>query len=116
MPFYLAPYIGSGTQQDRCRPLGSEQPGWSAIDLRPDGGATPLGGGMNLCLLYLPLADPDSRLSQIADTASETLLPATISRMANLLGIARPAQQRLLRARLPRRVRRVPRLPRQARR
>ena len=36
MHHYLAPYIGSGILLDPFRPRGSEQPGWSAIDLRPD--------------------------------------------------------------------------------
>lgn len=38
MPLYLAPYIGLGTARDPCRPRGSDQPGWSSIDLRATGG------------------------------------------------------------------------------
>jgi len=34
---YLAPYVGAGKPLDPFRPRGSEQPGWAAIDLRPDG-------------------------------------------------------------------------------
>ena len=40
MPFYLSEYIGTGTKQDPFRPVGSDQPGASSIDIRPDGGAT----------------------------------------------------------------------------
>lgn len=36
MHLYLAPYVGAGTVMDPFRPRGSEQPGWSAIDLRYD--------------------------------------------------------------------------------
>lgn len=54
MPLYLSRYVGSGRKGDPCRPLGSEQPGWSAIDLRPDGGRTRDGNGLNACLLWLP--------------------------------------------------------------
>ena len=37
MHYYLAPYVGVGSHADPFRPRGSEQPGWSAIDLRPNG-------------------------------------------------------------------------------
>jgi len=33
---YLAGYRGNGSEDDPFTPIGSEQPGWSAIDLRPD--------------------------------------------------------------------------------
>lgn len=49
---YLASYVGRGTWLDCYRPRGSEQPGWSAIDLRPD--ASLLDGH---CLVSLPVRD-----------------------------------------------------------
>lgn len=73
MPIYLSTYIGSGTLTDPCRPVGSDQPGWSAIDLRADGGATRDGNGLNACLLSLPVADPDPRLYQLASAKGEDL-------------------------------------------
>lgn len=73
MPIYLSRYIGSGTLTDPCRPVGSDQPGWSAIDLRADGGATRDGNGLNACLLSLPVADPDPRLYQLASAKGEDL-------------------------------------------
>lgn len=73
MPIYLSEYIGSGTLTDPCRPVGSDQPGWSAIDLRADGGATRDGNGLNACLLSLPAADADPRLYQLASGKGEDL-------------------------------------------
>lgn len=73
MPHYLSSYIGAGTRDDLCRPLGSDQPGWSAIDLRADGGATPKGNGLNACLLYLPVADNQRGLYQLSDAKGETV-------------------------------------------
>jgi hypothetical protein len=34
--YYLAPYIGLGTDRNPFRPLGSDATDWTAIDLRPD--------------------------------------------------------------------------------
>lgn len=73
MPIYLSEYIGSGTTLDRFRPRGSDQPGWSAIDLRADGGATLDGNGLKYCLLHLPVADSDPRLYKLADVKGENL-------------------------------------------
>lgn len=73
MPIYLSEYIGSGRAGDLFRPRGSEQPGWAAIDLRPDGGATLGGGGLNRCLLSLPAPDPDARLYQLATEKGENV-------------------------------------------
>jgi hypothetical protein len=73
MPIYLSEYIGSGTTLDRFRPRGSDQPGWSAIDLRADGGATLDGNGLKYCLLHLPVADSDPRLYKLADVKGEDL-------------------------------------------
>ena len=65
MAFYLAPYIGAGTRDDPFRPRGSDQPGWSAIDLRPDPSRLD-GGGLSACLLFLPQPSLDSRLDLVA--------------------------------------------------
>ena len=84
MPFYLAPYIGAGTRDDPFRPRGSDQPGWSAIDLRPDASRLD-GGGLSACLLYLPQPSLDSRLDLVAldpaDTIGSVLRSTLVSRL-----------------------------------
>lgn len=62
--FYLSTYVRESFHgRDLWRPRGSEQPGWSAIDIRTDiDQAGP-------CLLWLPEHDP--RLTQLADDKSE---------------------------------------------
>jgi hypothetical protein len=87
MPYYLAPYVGSGKCPDAFRPFGHEQSGWAAIDLRPDGGATKEGNGLNACLLYLPEHDPSRRLYQIADHADEEMGAGLLHRLRHKLGI-----------------------------
>jgi hypothetical protein len=88
MPYYLAPYVGSGKPAvDPFRPLGSEQPGWAAIDIRPDGGATKDGNGLNACLLYLPQHDPSRRLYRIAEDADEVMGQGLLHRLRHKLGI-----------------------------
>lgn len=68
MPYYLAPYKGTGTHADPFRPEGSDQPGWSAIDLRPDGSVI-----TGRCLLYLPVADANPRLRKLSDGKTELI-------------------------------------------
>lgn len=83
MHFYLAQYRGTGTDADPFTPNGSEVPGWSAIDLRPD--PTQQAGR---CLLALPerldaagrvyLGDsPDDQLPAAVKTALESRLGIT---------------------------------------
>jgi hypothetical protein len=54
VPYYLSPYIGAGIRGNPFRPTGSDQAGWSAIDLRADKGVTLDGGGFKYALLWLP--------------------------------------------------------------
>jgi hypothetical protein len=78
MPYYLAPYVGSGTRNDPFRPVGSDQPGWSAIDLRADKGVTVDGGGWGFALLYLPPGIPTpARAIKLADDLQETVALTT---------------------------------------
>lgn len=86
MPYYLAPYIGSGTFADSYRPLGSDQPGWKAIDLRPDPSRAD-GGGLNACVLYLPTHDPDPGLTTIVADRQELVSPAVRNQIRNRLGL-----------------------------
>ena len=73
---------------DPFRPRGSDQSEWSAIDLRADGGATLGGGGLNACLLHLPVADPDPQLRLAAldrvDTVGPGLRQAIVARLGLL--------------------------------
>jgi hypothetical protein len=59
MPYYLTPYTGAGTHDNPFRPSGSDQAGWSAIDLRADKGVTLDGGGFGYALLWLPPGSTD---------------------------------------------------------
>ena len=95
MPYYIAPYIGTGTFLEPFRPRGSDQAGWSAIDLRPDGGATLGGGGLNACLLHLPLADPDPQLRLMSLDRADSIGPGLRQAIVARLGLlADPASGR----------------------
>lgn len=87
MPFYLSEFIGSGTKDDPFKPVGSGQAGWQAIDLRPDGGATLGGGGLNACLLFVPVAFSDARARFLADTKDSPLTNPTRNFVQTKLGI-----------------------------
>ena len=89
MPYYLAPYTGSGgvgsgePDDDVFRPAGSDgKPYWSAIDLRRD---TTKNGGA--CLLYLPDPNLDTRLEKIADMKDDQMSARTLDRMRGKLFI-----------------------------
>jgi hypothetical protein len=78
MPYYLAPYRGSGTRSDPFRPVGSDQPGWSAIDLRADKGVTVDGGGWGFALLYLPPGTTaPAQVIKLAEDPKETIALTT---------------------------------------
>lgn len=67
MPYYIASYVGSGRLVDPFRPYRSDSyADWSAIDLRPNGGATLEGDGLNACLLWLPDDLVDVNLYKVA--------------------------------------------------
>jgi len=82
VPYYISPYIGTGTRLDPFRPFGSDQPGWSAIDLRPDGSIL-----TGRCLLHLPVHNTDPQLNQLADDLDETLGLVVQNRLQNLLNL-----------------------------
>ena len=87
MPFYLSEYIGTGTRIDPFRPAGSTQPDWAAIDLRPDGGATLDGGGLNACLLWVPAPTSDPKTIFLADTKDSPLTNPTRNFIQSKLGV-----------------------------
>lgn len=90
MPYYLSSYYATRSRTGglRCEPWGwKDQPGAKHIDLRPDGGATLGGGGLNACLLYLPVHDPDPRLEQIGDNTRELMSQGTKDRLWTRLNL-----------------------------
>ena len=93
MPYYIAPYIGSGTDLDPFRPRGSDDPTWSAIDLRPD--PTRLdGGGLNACLLWVFTPSSDPALFRLADGEQEMLSPSRRNGLRTRLGLTTLAASR----------------------
>ena len=66
--YYLVPYLGEGTDRNPFRPDGSDQPGWSAIDLRPD--VTVLDG---FALLALPVREDTPERRYLGDALDEAL-------------------------------------------
>lgn len=89
MPYYLSHYVEVvGPDGDvRAIPRGSEQSGWAAIDLRPDGGATLGGGGLNACLLYLPAHDPHPLMNRFGDYADEAVSEVTKQNILSRIGL-----------------------------
>ena len=74
MSLYLSPYVGKGSKQNPFRPVGSDQPGWSAIDLRADGGQSLDGGGFPYAMLWLPIGSvEDPSLIKLGDAKDELL-------------------------------------------
>lgn len=79
--FYLGSYVGTGAGLDPFRPRGSDQPGWSAIDLRPDGSLV-----TGRCLVAVPVRD-DTIGDYLGDDLARAI-PAPIKRrLENALGI-----------------------------
>ena len=68
-------------------PCGPVIPG-PFVDLRPDGGATPDGGGSNFCMLYLPVASADVRLVKLADDPLEKLSTNRIGQLKSVFGVS----------------------------
>lgn len=74
MPFYLSEYTGKGTSRDPMRPIGSDQPDWSAIDIRPDTSRLD-GGGWGKCLLHVPEPFKHPKVLPLADDRLAVLSP-----------------------------------------
>lgn len=88
--YYLVPYVGTGTDDDPFRPHGADQPGWSAIDLRPD--VTGLAG---FALLALPIRDdaPQRRyFGEALDEVSVTVRQQLDSRLGITLVATTPRE------------------------
>jgi hypothetical protein len=85
VPYYLAPYIGTGADDNRFRPRQSDaQTGWSAIDLRPDPSVA--SGPSNVCLLWLPNAVVDGALKKVAESPDERVSQADCDQINAFLG------------------------------
>lgn len=83
MPFYLAPYIGSGTHENPFIVRGQDQDGAGSIDLRPD--CTVVDGR---ALLYLPTAIADPQLIKFGEIEGEGITSNIKNLLGNRLGIA----------------------------
>lgn len=82
MRYYLTSYLGNGRDDNGYVPPGSDQPGWRAVDLRPD--STKPDGR---CLLALPVHDPTVvglDLGEDLDASSSLLR----TRLGNALGVS----------------------------
>jgi hypothetical protein len=86
MPFYLSEYQGAGTIGDPFTPVGSEQPGWAGIDLRPDASRLD-GGGLSACLLWVPAAFSDARARLLGDDKLDGLSNQQKNFLQNRLGV-----------------------------
>ncbi len=91
MHYYLTPYIGSGKLgltkggkllADPFRPLGSDQPGWSAIDLRPAGQV--LDG---FALLAVPARNDHAGQEYLGADGESRASAQLTTRIGNKLGI-----------------------------
>lgn len=86
MPYYISEYEGDGTNQSPFLPA-ARTSGWSAIDLRPDGGATLGGGGLNACLLWLPNNVVNAKLLKFAEAKGENLSTNTKNSLISRLNL-----------------------------
>lgn len=85
MHLYLSGYVGAGTDNDPFRPVGSDQPGWSAIDLRPD--ATSVAG---YAVLTVPTRPGDeSGMYYLGDAVGNSLPDKVRRDVEDALGLAR---------------------------
>lgn len=83
MHTYLTSYVGRGTDFDPYRPLGADQPGWSAIDFRAN--AALLTG---FALLALPVRQDQPGMEYLGDVADGPLSVARRNRIGNLLSLS----------------------------
>lgn len=82
MPYYISEYVGGGTRQNPYMPVGLDQPGAAAIDLRPN--PTVLTGR---ALLWTPTPNTDARLILVSDAKITRLSTAVRNRIKNTLGV-----------------------------
>jgi hypothetical protein len=80
MPYYLTTYVGTGTRKDPFRPFGSDQPGWTGIDLRPDASVAD-----GFTIVFLPQPVSDLRLEKLSDHKDESISSNTTNSLKNKL-------------------------------
>lgn len=66
MPFYLAPWDGTGTEDDPFHPRGVDGGDWAAVDLRPDASR-----GDGWCLLWSRAAVQGDGLIQLPNVNAD---------------------------------------------
>lgn len=79
MPYYLSEWEGAGTKIDPFVPVGSDQPGWTAVDIRA--------AGLNACLLHVPNAFSDPKAQFLGDDKLEGLTNPQKNFIQNKLGV-----------------------------
>lgn len=87
MPYYMGRWIGAGTKADPFVPE-SVVGDFDLIDLRPDGGATLDGGGLNALFLWSPTAQSGPGLVFLANGADDILSNPIRNAIKNGLGLA----------------------------
>lgn len=88
MPYYYGKWSGSGTRLDPFKPEGVVGADWSVIDLRPDGGASLSGAGLNALLLHSDTPQTSPSLVLIADTPDDRIKNLSLNRLASALGLS----------------------------
>ena len=73
MPYALTTYVGTGRDEDSYAPLGAEQPGWSAIDLR-DRSRIAFDRPGGPALIWTPSGINDPRVDFLAESAEDDLV------------------------------------------
>jgi len=90
MPFYISEFEGLGTDENPFIPYTGVTPrsNFDFIDLRPDGGATLGGNGLNACLLFMTdTVNGDSKLLKFGAGKSEIVSVATKNNIISRLGL-----------------------------
>lgn len=77
MPYYLAPYVGSGVKGDPYRPRGADGQEFSSLDLRP---------GRDVALLWTPAPVTDAQLITLGDDAIESVTDGIRNRLTTAMG------------------------------
>lgn len=89
MAIYIAEFVGSGKADDPFHAYGVDWQNGGGhggiIDLRPDGGATLDGGGLNACLLYSPDPVVGIKVYKVADDENEIISSLMIKNIESKL-------------------------------
>lgn len=87
MNYYLTEWIE--TKPKVCEPAGVEDnPTYAVIDLRPDGGSTLAGGGLNACLAAFPNTTNNAKASLLAQDKVENLSINRLNTFLTKIGVS----------------------------